>query len=174
MKTKVTVIECIILGLGVLLSIQGTAKAVSCSDSYIPYFLLAALGIAFIAVLLILRKKRFTFLIGIGMIHLYLIVAGFGYIVCVQNAARMRRLDYYKGKEIVALIGEDRYVWTGEAFYQSRDLKPVDVREYRASVTIESETRSLNFIYVLPGDEETIYYEIYGGSTGDYLVLKKG
>ena len=173
MRTKAAIIESIILGIGVLLSIQGTAKAVGYSDSYIPYFSLAALGIVFIVILILLRKKKLNFLLGIGFIIVYLYVAGFGYIVCVQNAARMWRLGYYEGKAIEITIGEDRYVWTGEAFYRSADLEPVDVRDKDASITIDGEPGSVSFIYAKPGEEDTIYYNIYSGSTGDYLVLDK-
>ena len=173
MRTKAAIIESIILGIGVLLSIQGTAKAVGYSSSYIPYFALAALGIVFIVILILLRKKKFTFLLGIGFIVVYLYVAGFGYIVCVQNAARMSRLGYYEGKAIEITIGEDRYVWTGEAYYRSADLEPVDVRDEGAFVTIEGETRSVSFVYEMPGNDDTVYYEIYSGSTGDYLVMDK-
>lgn len=173
MRTKAAIIESIILGIGVLLSIQGTAKAVGYSDSYIPYFSLAALGIVFIVILILLRKKKLTFLLGIGFIIVYLYVAGFGYIVCVQNAARMWRLGYYEGKAIEITIGEDRYVWTGEAYYRSADLEPVDVRDKDASITIDGEPGSVSFVYSKPGEEDTIYYNIYSGSTGDYLVLDK-
>ena len=148
MRTKVAIIESIILGIGVLLSIQGTAKAVGYSDSYIPYFSLAALGIVFIVILI-------------------------GYIVCVQNAARMSRLGYYEGKAIEITIGEDRYVWTGEAYYRSADLEPVDVRDKDASITIDGEPGSVSFVYAKPGEDDTIYYNIYSGSTGDYLVMDK-
>ena len=173
MRTKAAIIESIILGIGVLLSIQGTAKAVGYSDSYIPYFSLAALGIVFIVILILLRKKKLNFLLGIGFIVVYLYVAGFGYIVCVQNAARMWRLGYYEGKAIEITIGEDRYVWTGEAYYRSADLEPVDVRDKDASITIDGEPGSVSFIYAKPGEEDTIYYNIYSGSTGDYLVMDK-
>ena len=173
MRTKAAIIESIILGIGVLLSIQGTAKAVGYSDSYIPYFSLAALGIVFIVILILLRKKKLNFLLGIGFIVVYLYVAGFGYIVCVQNAARMWRLGYYEGKAIEITIGEDRYVWTGEAYYRSTDLEPVDVRDKDASITIDGEPGSVSFVYSKPGEEDTIYYNIYSGSTGDYLVLDK-
>ena len=173
MRTKAAIIESIILGIGVLLSIQGTAKAVGYSSSYIPYFALAALGIVFIVILILLRKKKLNFLLGIGFIVVYLYVAGFGYIVCVQNAARMWRLGYYEGKAIEITIGEDRYVWTGEAYYRSTDLEPVDVRDKDASITIDGEPGSVSFIYAKPGEEDTIYYNIYSGSTGDYLVMDK-
>ena len=144
MRTKAAIIESIILGIGVLLSI-----------------------------LILLRKKKLNFLLGIGFIVVYLYVAGFGYIVCVQNAARMRRLGYYEGKAIEITIGEDRYVWTGEAYYRSADLEPVDVRDKDASITIDGEPGSVSFVYAKPGEDDTIYYNIYSGSTGDYLVMDK-
>lgn len=173
MSKRLTIAECIILIIGVMISIQGTIKAVRYSKYYIPYFAFAVLGIVFITVLFILRSKRFTFLAGIGLIVSYMIFAGFGYIVCIANAQRMRRLEYYTGKEVVLYIGEDRYDWTGEGFYQSENLKPVDVSDKDAYVSIDSEIRDVSFIYVMPDDENTLYYEIYGGSTGDYLVMKK-
>ena len=85
----------------------------------------------------------------------------------------MRRLGYYEGKAIEITIGEDRYVWTGEAYYRSADLEPVDVRDKDASITIDGEPGSVSFVYAKPGEDDTIYYEIYSGSTGDYLVMDK-
>ena len=173
MRKTWVIIECIILFLGVLLSIQGTVKVVAYSVSYIPYFIFAVIGIVFIVVLFLLRKKKLTFLLGIGMIFCYLITAGFGYIVCVQNAARMKRLEFFEGKEVVINVGEEEYIWNGEAVYQSENLVPVDVTSDNASVTVSGEKKSISFVYVIPGDDDTIYYEIYSGSTGDYLVMEK-
>ena len=87
------------------------------TNAYIPYFWFAVLGIVFAVVLFILRKKRFTFLAGIGMIAIYLIVAGFAYIVCTVNATRMRHLLFYEGKIIVMTIDDKHYVWNGEGYY---------------------------------------------------------
>lgn len=173
MSKRLTIAECIILIIGVMISISGTIKAVSYSTSYIPYFAFAVLGIVFTVVLFILRSKRFTFLAGIGMIFFYLIFAGFAYIVCSVNAQRMRRLEYYSGKEVVLYIGDDRYDWTGEGFYQSENLEPVDVSDKDAYVTIDGEVRNEKFVYMMPGDENTVYYDIYSGCTGDYLVMEK-
>ena len=68
MGKRVTIFECIILTIGVLMSIYGTVKAVKHSTTYIPYFGFALLGVIFIAVLILLRKKKMTFLLVIGMI----------------------------------------------------------------------------------------------------------
>ena len=173
MRTRLTIAECIILVFGVILSITGTVKAVKLSSSYIPYFGFAVLGIAFAVVLFILRKKRFTFLAGIGMIAAYLIVAGFAYIVCTVNATRMRHLLFYEGKIIVMTIDDKHYVWNGEGYYNSSDLKPVDVSEQNAFLSVDGENKELSFVYMNPGDEDTVYYEISGRNTGEYLVMER-
>ncbi len=171
MGKKLTIIECIILALGVLLSIQGTAKAVSHSTSYIPYYGFALLGIVFIVVLILLRKKKKAFLLGIGMVVVYAIVAGFAYLVCVANASRMRHLESYENKTVTAAIGDEQYAWNGEAYYQAGNLSPVDVRDKGACVTIDGEKRDLQFIYVIPGEDNVFYYDYY--SDGGYLVMEK-
>ena len=74
MRKVLTIIECVILALGVLLSFQGTLKAVLLSGKYVPYFLFAVLGLAFIVILIRLIKKRLTYLLGIGFILFYLIL----------------------------------------------------------------------------------------------------
>lgn len=173
MRTRLTVVECLILVFGVILSITGTVKAVKLSTSYIPYFWFAVLGIVFAVVLFILRKKRFTFLAGIGMIAIYLIVAGFAYIVCTVNATRMRNLLFYEGKIIVMTIDDKHYVWNGEGYYNSSDLKPVDVREQNAFISVDGEDKELSFVYMNPGDEDTVYYEISGRNAGEYLVMER-
>ena len=33
--------------------------------------------------------------------------------------------------------------------------------------------RNVGFVYAMHGEDDTFYYEIYGGSTGDYLIMKK-
>ena len=127
MRKVLTIIECVILALGVLLSFQGTLKAVMLSGKYLPYFLFAVLGIAFIVILILLIKKRLTYLLGIGFILFYMVFAGFGYAVCEMNASRMKRLDYYEDKTVWLVIDGESYAWTREACYNSEDLEPLDV-----------------------------------------------
>ena len=100
MRKALVIIESIILSLGVIISFQGTLKAALLSSKYIPYFLFAVLGIAFIVILIRLIKKKLTYLLGIGFIVFYLIFAGFGYVVCEMNAGRLKRLDYYEDKMV--------------------------------------------------------------------------
>lgn len=170
-KTSV-IIECIILAFGVLLSIQGTFKAAQLSSKYVPFFLFAILGIAFIALLIFFMKRKFTFILGIGFIIFYMVFAGFGYIVCELNAARIRRLNYYEGKTVRLEIDDESYAWTGEAFYNSKELEPLDVGENEAYFVVNGEKKRVSFVYVMPGEDKTIYYEIYSGATGDYLIMK--
>lgn len=169
MRKALTVIECIILAIGVLLSITGTVKVTRLSSAYMPYFLVAALGVAFIVILIVIRKKRFAFLVGIGFIVFYLFFAGFAFLVCEVNASRIRTLNAYKGKEIWLTIGEDHYRWNGEASYDFGKLEPLDVRDQKAYLAIDDEKREVGFIYVMPGDDDTAYYEIHNG----YLVMEK-
>ena len=171
-KTSV-IIECIILAFGIILSIQGTLKAANLSSKYYPYFIFAVLGIAFIVILVKLMKKRFTFLLGIGFIMFYMIFAGFGYIVCEMNAARIKRLNYYKDKDVSLEIDGESYEWTKEAFYNSENLEPLDVGGNEAYFVVNGDRNRVSFVYVMPGEDDTIYYEIYGGATGDYLIMKK-
>lgn len=173
MKKIAVIIECIILALGVILSFQGTLKAVQRSVKYAPYFLLALLGIAFIVILIRLIKKNLTYLLGIGFIVLYLVFAGSGYFVCELNAARIRRLDYYEDKTVWLEIDDDSYVWTREAFYNSEELEPLDVGMKNAYFVVNGDKKRVSYVYVMPGDDDTIYYEIYGGATGDYLIMRK-
>ena len=84
MKKALVIIECIILLIGTLLSVTATFSAVSYSSSYIPYFFFGVMGFAFIAALLRQLDKASAFLMGLGFIFIYLIMAGFGYIVCVM------------------------------------------------------------------------------------------
>ena len=173
MRKALTIIECVILALGVLLSFQGTMKAALLSDKYVPYFLFAVLGIAFIVILICLIKKRLTYLLGIGFILFYMIFAGFGYVVCEMNAARIKRLDYYKDKTVWLEIDGESYAWTRETFYNSEELEPLDVGGSETYFVVDGNKKRVSYVYVMPGEDDTIYYEIYGGATGDYLIMRK-
>ena len=172
MRKTAVIIECIILAFGVLLSMQGTFKVARLSSKYVPLFLFAVLGIVFLAILLFFMKRKFTFILGIGFIIFYMVFAGYGYIVCEVNAARIRRLNDYEGKTITLEIDDESYAWTGEAFYNSKNLEPLDVGGNEAYFVVNGEKKRVSFVYVMPGEDKTIYYEIYGGATGDYLIMK--
>ena len=87
MKKALVLFECFILLIGTLLSVSATFSAVSWSVSYIPYFFFGVMGFAFIAALLREIDKASAVLMGLGFIVIYLILAGFGYIVCVMAHA---------------------------------------------------------------------------------------
>ena len=87
MKKALVLFECFILLIGTLLSVSATFSAVSLSSSYIPYFFFGVMGFAFIAALLREIDKASAVLMGLGFIVIYLILPGFGYIVCVMAHA---------------------------------------------------------------------------------------
>ena len=173
MRKILLAIECVILALGVIISTQGTIEAVRFSNSYIPYFGLALLGVAFVALLIYFREKRLSWLIGVFMIVVYLFAGGAGYFNCTLNAGRLKRLENYKGKKVIACVGDTCYRWTGEVSYSGDGLEP-RMMESLATITVGNDSERLTYYFVDPADPDTIYYQIYGGATGDYLILKKG
>lgn len=170
-KKRISVIvifETLILIVGTILSISGTCEALHYSVNYWGYFGLALLGIGFIVLLLARCRKKYTWIIGVALIFLYLFTAGWGYIVCVLNAERMNRLEYYSGKEIYVIMDETRYSWDGEStFYDAKDLQ--DIECYDVWVDDEMEKHMI----CRKADDDSLYLEIYSGATGDFLVLKK-
>ena len=166
-------LECLILALGTVTSFFSTLKVTKLSARYVPFFLLALLGVLFVALLIRFFRKKWTPLFGIVLIFVYLFTAGYGYYVCELNAGRLRRLTFFQDKEVVLNVEGEQYVWNGQTKYGSRDL--VSMSEDRvASIQIGEETKSiaLSSLYVRNGEEDRIYYQIYSGATGDYLVLQ--
>ena len=84
MKKVLVVIECFVLLIGVLISLASTFSAVQYSISYIPFFFFGVMGLVFIVSLLRQTDKWSTVLMGLGFIIIYLILAGFGALVCVM------------------------------------------------------------------------------------------
>ena len=172
MRIASVIIYSTILAVGVIVSIMGTLNAVQFSTKFLPYFLFAVLGIVLIAVMIRLIKKKFTFILGIGFILFYLVFAGFGYIMCETNAARLEILSYFEGKTTTLTIDGESYAFTGEAFYDSEALEPVDVSKSEAYFMIDEAKLKcrLKVVYVMPGEDKTIYY---GHMEDYYLIMKK-
>ena len=84
MKKALVIFECIILLIGTLLSVTATFSAVSYSSEYIPYFFFGVMGFAFIFSLLRQIDKTSSVFMGFGFIMIYLVLAGFGYIICIM------------------------------------------------------------------------------------------
>ena len=159
MRTVPVIIDSLILAVGVIVSFLGTLKASKISGRFVPYFLFAVLGIALIAVLIRFIKKKYTSILGIGFVIIYLVFAGFGYIVCERNAGRF--------------IDGETYAWTGEGFYDSEALEPVDVSTSEAYFMTDKYNLSLDVVYVMPGEDNTIYYGFFGSETSEYLIMEK-
>ncbi len=91
MRKVFVILECVILALGVFLSLTATIGAVKLSAKYIPFFLIAALGIMFFVILIKRIDESFAALLGFALILIYLFVAGSGYAVCSLKTNKMQK-----------------------------------------------------------------------------------
>lgn len=164
-------LECIILAIGIALSVSGTIKIIRYSTSYLPYFGIGVLGVAFIAFLIIFRKKKFSVFVGIGLIVFYMFFAGFAYLVCQTNSVRLRHLEEYNGKEVYLYAGGEWYKWYGETEYNTADLQGMNLYGQDAAIIVGDEEKEVSYVLYNPKDPNTLYYEFY--SSGDCLVMKK-
>ncbi len=167
------VIESVILAIGVLFSITETTRVIKYDVKHIIFYAFALLGVLFIAVLILLIKKRFVWLIGIALIVVYLIAGGYGAIVCEFDYANLKRLAFYEDKNITAEFDGNTYNWDRERYYvKRRDLICVEDAAvnngYKLYIDGEKESKS---VYTKPDDEKNIYVEVYGGGTGLFLIL---
>ena len=170
-----TIIEIMILVFGVISSISSTVKTLKYTNKYVRCFAFAVLGVVFIAVLIYNIKKKLIWLLGIGLIFIYLIVAGYGAIVCELNSARLNRLSYYKGKSVEVKIDDVIYEWDGQSVtYDSRELTYISESlegNHAIHILVDGEEKKNNIL--INPDNDTIYLEITGGGTGIYLILSQ-
>ncbi|MCR4695950.1 MAG: hypothetical protein K5654_01410 [Lachnospiraceae bacterium] len=167
------IFEILILLLGVAISIRTTIKPLHYTTKYVWCFGIALIGLVFIAILIILLKKRFVWLIGALLIFIYIYVAGFGAIVCEVNAGRLKRVSWYEGKEVIAVLDDTTYVWDGKSvIYNSSDLEILDKSRLKTcEITVDGESRNCE-IYKEP-DPRHIFLEVESSSTGIYFVLTR-
>ena len=168
-----TIIDIIILAIGVWMSVTSTVKTFQYSNKYAWCFIFALIGIAMIAFLVWKIKKKRIWLIGIGLIIVYLIVGGFGAFVCEYNYTRLKRLSWYDGKEINAEVNGVYYTWDNESVtYDPTDMEYIgSSSDNSIDFTIDGKHES-HGVYTKPGSDD-IYVEIYGGGTGIYLILSQ-
>ena len=169
-----TIIEILILIFGVILSISSTVKPLKYTNKYIWCFSFAVLGVVFILVLIFNIKKKLIWLLGIALILLYLIIAGFGAIVCEMNSARLNRLSYYKGKSVEVKIDDVVYEWDGQSVtYDPRELTYISESldgDHKIRILVDGEEKKNNIL--INPNNDNIYLEITGGGTGIYLILE--
>ena len=178
-KGKISVfviLEILILLFGTNLSIEGNVKILQYTSEYAWCLAFVALGIAFIGILIWRIRKKFTWILGVLFIIIYMFTAGFGYFVCMINKGRAQRLQYYSSKSVCAQVDGVMYSWDGKsALYNSENLvylTPGDTPPaHEIKVYIDDEQRTMG-VYA-DSSTDNIYLEIYGGATGDYLILTK-
>ena len=178
-----TIIEILILAFGVFLSVHSTLKPLKYTYDYAWCFIFAFLGIGFIAVLIIFIKKKWIWIVGSGLIFGYLIIAGFGSIVCEMNYSRLRYLEYYKDKTIQAEVDGVDYEWDQQSVtYNSSGLEyyGMDLSSSQSSMTYSNS--SMPIAVIIDGEKtsypvykdsvsENVYIEITSAGTGIYLIL---
>lgn len=169
-----TIIEIMILVFGVISSISSTVKTLKYTNKYVWCFAFAVLGVVFIAILIYNIKKKLIWLPGIALILLYLIIAGFGAIVCEMNSARLNRLSYYKGKSVEVKIDDVAYKWDGQSVtYDPRELTYISESldgDHKIRILVDGEEKKNNIL--INPNNDNIYLEITGGGTGIYLILE--
>lgn len=169
-----TIIEIMILVFGVISSISSTVKTLKYTNKYVWCFAFAVLGVVFIAILIYNIKKKLIWLSGIALILLYLIIAGFGAIVCEMNSARLNRLSYYKGKSVEVKIDDVAYKWDGQSVtYDPRELTYISESldgDHKIRILVDGEEKKNNIL--INPNNDNIYLEITGGGTGIYLILE--
>jgi hypothetical protein len=165
------IIEVLILAFGILLSISSTLKPLPYTLRYVWCFAFVLLGIAMIAVLIVLIRKRFVWLLGFAFIIIYLFAAGSGAFTCELNASRLRRVDYFRNKEVIATINDTTYTWDGESvLYDRSNLESIDYSTLeKVIVTIDGEESSYGLLHCI--DSSDLAIEVYGGGTGIFLIL---
>ena len=160
-----TVIELLVLLFGTVLSIIGTVKTLQYTQDYVWCFAFAVIGIILTAVLVANRKKRYAVLTGLAIVFIYLITAGFGYIVCSVNVQRIRRAALFEGKTVTVSVDGREYLWNGSMEYNSEDFSPVS----GAAVYVDGKEHQ--YAVYRSKSSDSIYVEIDSRNTGDYLVM---
>ena len=165
------IIEVLILAFGILLSISSTLKPLPYTLRYVWCFAFVLLGIAMIAVLIVLIRKRFVWLLGFAFIIIYLFAAGWGAFTCELNASRLKMVNNFRGKEVIATINDTTYTWDGEnVSYDRSNLDYIDYSTLeKVSVTIDGEESSYVLLQCI--DSADLALEVYGGATGVFLIL---
>ncbi len=166
-----TIIEICILALGVAMSISSTLKPLHYTVKYAWCIVFPILGTAMIIYLIVKIRKKRIWLTGAGFIILYLFVAGYGAYICELNSARFKRLSYFAGKEVKAILGDTEYIWDGESVsYNSDKLEYIEpIEKQNLTITVNGDFKQYGALK--SSEDNCIYLEIYGGGTGIFLKL---
>ena len=169
---KSTLIEIIILALGTLISLWGTFRAVQVSTKLAPYFVCGAVGLLFVILLIVFRKKKYTPVIGLVMIFFYLIFGGFGYIFCEVNKVRARHLEHYKQNEITLVMDGESYHWDRESVsYDYGNLKHFNLEGHDAKLYVGDSEYEHFELYQRTEQPSVLYFEVTSSGSGEYLPL---
>lgn len=170
------IFEILILLLGIFLSFSSTIKPLKYTLKYMWSFSFTILGLIFVVIMIILIRKKFVSLIGIGLILVYMFVAGFGVVVCEMNAVRMQKISVFEGKEVVLTIDDSFYKWDGKSVsYDPSNMEYVGISgltEKTILCTVDGESKKFG-IYLDSQQREVYYIEISPSGAGIFLKLTK-
>lgn len=163
------IVEILILLLGTVMSMSSTIKPLRYTAKYVWCFVFPILGVGLIMFLILTIRKKLIWLFGLFFIIFYLFVGGYGAFVCELNASRLKRVQFYEGKEVMALIDGVTYSWDGESVtYDYEGLEYIDPAK-DVKVLVNGEEKRYGVLG--SADSLDIYIEIYGGGTGIFLKL---
>ena len=166
-----TIIEILILAFGVFLSVHSTLKPLKYTYNYAWCFIFAFLGIGFIAVLIIFIKKKWIWIVGSGLIFGYLIIAGFGSIVCEMNYSRLRYLEYYKDKTIQADVDSVDYEWDQQSVtYNSSGLEYYGMDLSSSQSSLAYSNSSMPIAVIIDGEKTS--YPVYKDSVSENVYYR--
>lgn len=171
-KKAFLILEAIILLFGAFLSLSGTSKAVEYSDSYQIYYWIAALGVLFVGILDLLRKKKLVVFLGFLLILIYLVVAGSIFMDCLLYADNMSFFKSYEGKTISIYIGDETYDWNGEAFfYGISNFEVVNLDGEENYCEMNGKKQKINSVRKILGEPDKVYCSMHSGKDYKWLVF---
>ena len=168
-----TILEIIILAIGVAISTGSTVKPLKYTTKYVWCFIFPILGVVLIIFLIKGIRKKMSGLLGLGFIIMYIFVGGFGAFVCELNSSRLNRVSFFEGKEVRAVLGETEYKWDGESVsYNPEKLSYIEPSEkMNPVITVDGENKKYGAL--TSSEDDCLYLEIYGGGTGIFLKLSQ-
>ncbi len=166
-----TIIEIIVLAIGVAMSFSSTVKPLKYTARYAWCFIFPLLGVGLIAFLIVKIRKKMIWLIGLGFIIMYLITAGYGAFVCELNNSRLKRISGFTGKEVIAVQGDTEYIWDGESASYNPEKLEYMKQDERGMLKVTVDGEEAHYGVLTSSDDDCLYLEIYGGGTGIFLKL---
>ncbi len=173
---KMLIFEVLILVLGLGISIFYTCSVLKYDIRNAWFFRFAVVDIIFIIVTIAVSRKKTNVgnFIGFIFIFVFLLYGGYGAFCCMLLDQRMEHLSYYKGKTVSAEVDDSLYVWDGESVTYSlgKDSRAEQIDKSKHTVVVNIDNQQTEKALYDDDSDENMYLQIYGGGTGEWLILK--